>query len=330
MRIMHFGLGPIGQAILDLTRERDFASVAAVDVAPNLVGTDLGQLLEPRCELGVEIHATAAQAMAGKPEVALLATGSRLEAIIGQIEDCLDAGCHVVSTCEELVFPWRGPSKLADRIDCKAREAGLVVLGTGINPGYLMDYLPLVCAGLCRSISRIEIRRHQDASHRRRPFQAKIGAGMTPEAFAEKMAAPIPIGHVGLTESVELLAHGLGWKLDEATEVVEPYLAPQDCSSPHFQIAAGQVAGLRQVAQGIVDGQERIRLEFVAAVGLADAHEAIEIDGDPPVRMRMEPVHGDRATAAAVVNCILGVAQAQPGLRTMADFAVARGIPLVP
>ncbi len=328
LRLLHFGLGPIGRAILAVTRERPFESVAAVDLAPQLVGRDLGSLLDPPEELQVVIHESPAEGFRAGPDVVVLATGSRLEQVAEQIAGCLAAGCHVISTCEELTFPWHARPDLADKLDRQAHDAGRVVLGTGINPGYLMDFLPLIGAGLCREVRGIEVRRHQDATHRRQPFQAKIGAGMTPEAFTARMSGSQPIGHVGLPESIALLGHGLGWTLEEITEQTGPYLAPEDCASPHFEVQAGQVAGLRQVAIGIVAGQPRIRLEFVAALGLADPHEAVEIDGDPPIRIRLDPVHGDRATAAVVANCILGVVSARPGLRTMADFAVGRGVPL--
>ena len=76
---------------------------------------------------------------------------------------------------------------MAKRIDALATRARVAVLGTGVNPGFVMDALPIALTGVCESVTAIEVDRVQDARIRRLPFQQKIGAGLTREEFADKV-----------------------------------------------------------------------------------------------------------------------------------------------
>ena len=225
-----------------------------------------------------------------------------------------------MSTCEELAFPYNSNSSVASELHEKALRTGVTLLGTGINPGYLMDAWPLYMTVPCQIVHALRATRVQDASDRRGPFQHKIGAGLTEAVFRER-AANGEIRHVGLTESARMIAAGMGWSLDSLTENIEPIIASNTIETAYVSIAAGQVAGVRQEGVGIAAGRQVITLEFRAAVGLTESYDAVSIDGVPSVEARISGgVHGDLGTAAVVVNAIPRVSAAAPGLITMKDL----------
>jgi len=326
IRVVHFGLGPIGLGVARLVAERPgLRSIGAIDVNPELAGQSLGQALgTPNPPPEPVISGDAPAVLNGaKGAVVVHCTGSSLERVLPQLLAVVEAGASVVSTCEELSFPWTAQPELARRLDDAARSNGVAVLGTGVNPGFAMDYLPLVLSGVARRIDAVTVHRVQDAGVRRLPLQRKVGAGMTPDEFRRKAAAG-ELGHVGLRESAQALAAALGWPLTKLDETIEPVIAERPTPSGLGDIAVGGVTGLRQTAIGHLDGRTVISLTLEMAVGLPDMRDDIRISGDPELRMIVPGgLHGDVATAAIVVNAIPGVLQAAPGLRVMADLPPA-------
>ncbi len=319
-RVVSYGLGPIGLGIARVAARRPtIMIVGAVDVDPAKIGRDLGELLGGPA-LGVPVRGDAAAALAElEPEVVLHATGSSLARVAPQLLEIVNAGAHVVSTCEELAFPWTAQPQLAAELDAAARRAGVVLLGTGINPGFAMDALPLLLTAPCAEVRAVRVLRVVDAARRRGPLQKKVGAGLTPEAFAAKVADG-SVRHVGLPESLHMLATSLGWELDTLQDQIEPVIAEAPIVTEFASVQPGQVAGVRQVASGTLGGREVLRLELRMYLGAPDPQDTVEIDGDPPVRTTIAGgLHGDLATAAMIVNAVGSVRRAQPGLGTVAD-----------
>ena len=318
--VVCFGLGPIGLRVARLALARPGVQiVGAVDVDPQKIGRDLGELLGGTA-IGVTVSADAAAILnAARPEVALHATSSSLARVTPQLLAITSAGVNVVSTCEELAYPWTAQPQLAAELDAAARRAGITLLGTGINPGYAMDALPLMLTAPCATIDAVRALRVVDAGKRRGPLQHKIGAGMTSAAF-EAGVRTGTIRHVGLPESLHMLATSLGWHLDRTEDTIAPVLAEQPISTEFVVIEPGQVAGVQQIAHGFIGEREVLRLELRMYVGAPDPQDSIEIDGDPPVRTTIAGgLHGDVATAALVVNAIPSVIRAGPGLASMAE-----------
>jgi hypothetical protein len=323
-RTVCFGLGPIGLGIARLALSRPGLSVVgAIDLDPAKVGRDLGELVGLPAA-GVRVSADAAATLqAFRPEVVLHATSSSLKVVLPQLNSILDAGANIVSTCEELSFPWVTQPQVAADLDSAARRHGLTVLGTGINPGYAMDALPLLLTASCIAVRSVRVLRIVDAASRRGPLQHKVGAGLTPEAFAAKVADG-SVRHVGLPESLFLLSTALGWQLEKSIDLIEPVIAERLIVTEHVRVEAGQVAGVRQVATGISSGREAVRLELQMYVGASDPQDSVDIDGDPPVRMQVPGgFQGDQATAAIVVNTVPQVVRANPGLASMHDIGLA-------
>ena len=266
--VMQFGCGPIGCSIVRLAARRASLSVrGAVDVDRALAGRDVGDVAAAGGTLGAVVRGDAQAALAElRPDLVFHSTGSKVAEVYDQLALIAAAGANVVSTCEELAFPaYRDPA-LAERLHALAVRHGVSILGTGVNPGFLMDTWPLFMSTLCADVRRVRVVRVQDASGRRVPFQRKIGAGLSVAEFDAAVAAG-GFGHVGLQESAALLAAGLGWRLDEISESIEPVLLDRAVHSAHVAVASGSVAGLKQVAVGTRDGEPVVELEFQAYVG---------------------------------------------------------------
>ena len=183
-----------------------------------------------------------------------------------------------------------------------------------------MDALPLMLTAPCAEVQRIEIIRTVDAGQRRFPLQKKVGAGLDPSEFAKKVKEGT-VRHVGLLESLYMVAEGLGWKLEDVRETIEPVMAAEDVETDYLRVKAGQVAGVRQIGMGYRGGQEVITLRLEMYVGAKKPLDSVIIEGKPPVRMVIEGgLHGDLATAAVVVNCIPRLFEVKPGLLTMKEL----------
>jgi 4-hydroxy-tetrahydrodipicolinate reductase len=228
----------------------------------------------------------------------------------------------IVSTTEELAYPVKSNAAAAKKIDALARRARVAVLGTGVNPGFTMDALPIMLTAVCESVNAIEVDRVQDASIRRLPFQQKIGAGLTREEFLDKVKGG-SVRHVGLAESITMIADAMGWKLDKVTDEIEPKIATADVASKFLTVEAGRVCGLIQDGVGYRKGQPIIKLHMEAYLGAPESYDAVRVQGSPALDMKIAGgVHGDIATAAIAVNSIPKVLQASPGLKTMRDLAL--------
>jgi len=315
------GIGPLGQKVLRYTVERGcFNIIGAVDPDPEKAGKDLGRLCGID-SLGIIVRNNLSEAIKNKSaEVALVTTVSSIVSLEEQIVELANAKLNIVSTCEELFFPWKTNPQVAKRIDEICRQNGVACVGTGVNPGYLMDLLPTVLSGLCQNVERVEVWRIQDASIRRIPFQKKIGAGLTLEQFEEKRKAGT-LRHVGLPESVDFIAGQLGFELDRNTESLEPIIAESQIDTGYKPIAEGMARGVHQVGRGFVGDRELITLNFRAAVGEPESYDQVHIDGEPEIKSRIAGgVNGDIATCAITLNAVRSILKAGPGLKTMAQI----------
>jgi 4-hydroxy-tetrahydrodipicolinate reductase len=323
IRVIQYGLGPIGSAVARHVVEREgLELVGGVDIDAAKVGKDVGEVIGLGHPLGSAVAEELTHVLAQtEADVVLHTTSSYFDLFKKQIMEILEAGLDVVSTAEELSFPWLAHPEEAAEMDVAAKRAGKTVLGTGVNPGFIMDSLPLSLTAICQRVDRIDVTRVINASTRRGPFQAKIGTGMTVDAFNARMAAG-RMGHVGLPESVGMVFHTLGKKLARYESSVRPVVADRLIQTDHFEVQPGQVRGLRQVARGYTEEGEFMTLTFIAAVGEEDDGDTIEITGKPDLTVKLKGTNGDLATVAITVNAIRRVREAMPGLVTMCDLPI--------
>jgi 4-hydroxy-tetrahydrodipicolinate reductase len=316
-RVALVGLGPIGIEVARAVLGRPGVEIlGAADPAPDKAGRPFADLVGGGAAgpVAPSAHALYSLTAPGRTarDVVLLCTGSRLESVAAQIEEAVEAGFHVVSTCEELSYPGLHHAELARRIDEKAKRYRVAVLGTGVNPGLVMDRLALSAASACVTVEKVKVTRVVDAAKRRGPLRAKVGAGLSKEEF-ESGVASRKLGHVGLTESAAMIAAGVGFPVEEISETIEPVLASRETDG----VGPGRVLGLHQIALVRAGGETKVELDLTMAVGEA-AFDRIEIQGDPPVELTVAGgFHGDRATVGCVVNAIPFVVQARPGVQTV-------------
>ncbi|MCW4055850.1 MAG: dihydrodipicolinate reductase [Candidatus Bathyarchaeota archaeon] len=326
IKVLLYGVGAVGSLIARfLVQKQGVEIVGAIDVAKEKVGKDLGEILEVGKHLGVVISDNPESVLTRvKPDIVIHTTFSYLEDVFPQLSELVNHGVNVVSTCEELSYPHHSEPRLAEKLDLLAKKSGVTVLGTGINPGFLMDTLVITLTAVCQRIDRIEVVRVMDAATRRIPFQRKVGAGLSLEGFLRAIEEKRITGHVGLDQSVAMIAAALAWELDSVkVDSVTPVVAEEPVRSEAVEVRAGHVAGLKQVAKGYRRGAEVITLEFQAYVGAEEEFDSIVIEGVPKVNQRITPcVHGDLGTVAMVVNAIPKVINASPGLMTMKDLPV--------
>jgi len=325
IRVTHYGLGPIGTGILrQVATRKGFKVVSGIDIDPAKVGKDLGEIAGLDRRHGVRVTADPVEAIRKtKPDVVVLCTLSSLRAVMPQIETVLRLRVPIVSTTEELAYPYRTNRSLARKIDALATKAKVAVVGTGVNPGFVMDALPIVLTGACERVDAIRIERIQDARIRRLPFQQKIGAGLTVAQFEERVAAGT-VRHVGLTESIAMIADALGWKMSKITDTIKPKVAKAQVASDYLTVQAGLVCGLLQDGIGYTqDGVPAITLHMEAYLGAPESYDAVTITGNPNLTSRVQGgFHGDLVTASVAVNTIPKILTAPPGLRTMRDIAL--------
>ena len=320
IRVVQCGLGPIGIQLIRLLTRRGLTLAGAVDIDAKKLGRDVG-LLAGIGSLDVTVTENLPATLdRARADVVLLSTVSSLCAVKSQLLQAVKAGVPVVSTCEELSYPWLTFPQEAREIDRAASEAGVAVLGTGVNPGFLMDCLPLSLTSVCRRVESVRVERVQDASRRRLPFQHKIGAGLSPQAFALRVEDGT-LRHVGLTESMHMIADRLGWRLERSEDVVEPILARRRHASADMTVEPGHALGVSQVGRAFVQDREVITLVFRAAIGEPQPYDRVVVQGRPSFESTLRGgIGGDEATCAITANAVSAILRAAPGLRTMADM----------
>ncbi len=327
IRIVQYGLGPIGQEtvrlILDKAKVGSLELVGAIDVDPQKVNRTVGSLVDVSSDIVISSDAEKVLTNS-KPDIVLHTTSSFLPQVEEQLNHCIRAGASVVSSTEELPYPFDRHAEIAARLDSLAKEYGVTILGTGVNPGYAMDVLALMATGVCTRVHSVSVQRRVDAGLRRRPLQQKVGAGITVEEFQERQKQG-GFGHIGLIESMRLVMHGFGWPIQKFTEKLEPVIAESKVTTPYLTVSSGRVAGIKHTAEAFMNDRVAVSLDLRMYVGAHKPEDRVIVNGAPPINLVIEGgIFGDTATVAALVNAIPHVLKSSPGLRTVADLPVPR------
>ncbi|MEX0655652.1 MAG: hypothetical protein WD534_05020 [Phycisphaeraceae bacterium] len=331
-KVIVIGMGPIGvgcaRAVL---AESGIKLAGMVDVDTSKTGQTASDLIGKQAKIVDQQHEPRVttdldEALAKEPAVAIVATDSQFDAIAPLLRALLERQVAVVSSCEQLAWPWYRHEALADEIDALAQQAGRPVLGTGVNPGFVMDTLAVMLSSMVRRVTKVRCVRRLNAAVRREPLQAKIGATLSVEAFHAAVREG-RVGHAGLAESAAMLATALGEQVEpeSVAETIEPVIAEAPTQSLLGLIGPGEATGLHQVARwSDADGRPRIELDLTMAVGLDDPKDKILLDGPVQVAMKINGgLPGDSATVAALLNQTRQIDRLQPGLRTMLDTSPA-------
>jgi 2,4-diaminopentanoate dehydrogenase len=324
IRAIQYGVGPIGASIARLMREKHAIDICgAIDTDPAKAGRDLGEVVgAPDAPWGVKVSSDAQEVLEQAADVVIHSTSSSLPKVMDQLIACLEAEACIVSTCEELSYPYRTYPELSAKLDSVAKDWGVALVGTGVNPGFVMDKLVVTLAAVSQRVEHAKALRIVDASKRRLPLQKKIGAGMSTDEFRAKVAAGV-IKHVGLPESVAMVADSLNLPVEEITETIEPVVARDRVQTEFLTVEPGQAAGVHQIARGVGGGKELVYLELQMYVGAKDPADTVELKGHPNISLVIPGgSHGDIATASVVVNSIPVILDAPAGLRTSRDLPI--------
>lgn len=327
MKVVSFGFGPIGQAIarVALGRQEQIEIIGAVDLDPSLVGKDVGEVLNGE-KTGTLITDTPNDIFS-KADLVLHATSSFLDVAKSQLLDICKHSLDIISTCEELSFPWYNHANVASEIDSAAKKNGATVLATGVNPGFVLDALVISATGACHSVREIRGERILDALKRRLPFQKKVGIGLSVEQFEENVKSG-KFGHIGLPESMAMVCSALGRDMERFEQKVTPKIAEKDTpTANHGVVNKGKVLGLVQDASAFVLSKKAITYHLEMYAGAEDPHDEIEVLGEPNLKLRIPGgTPGDSATAAVVVNSVQRVVDSKPGLMTVKDLKPASSV----
>ncbi|MFM2082286.1 MAG: hypothetical protein RL380_977 [Verrucomicrobiota bacterium] len=324
IKIAQFGLGPIGLETLKLAATKPWAEIiGGIDIDPAKVGKSLAEVTGLAALKNARVYPSLEFLLAdAKPDLIFHTAVSKLKAAAAQIEPMARAGISVVSSCEELLYPPLREPELARQLDQICKANGARILGTGVNPGFIMDVVPVCLTGVCRHVSAIHVQRVVNATTRRGPLQKKIGSGLAPAEF-ERLFAEGKAGHAGLKDSVALVAHCLGWNISELTETCQAMVADHDIQTPHVTVKRGQCCGLHQRGEAKVNGKVVLTLDLKMYLDAPNPHDACQIEGEPSLKLHLDGgVAGDAATVASLVNAAPRVLKAAPGLLLMTDIGV--------
>jgi 4-hydroxy-tetrahydrodipicolinate reductase len=325
IKVAQFGLGPIGQSSIRLLAEREkFEIVGGIDIQPALTGKAVGEVCGlPKLNKARIYPSFEEMWRKVKPEVIVHTAGSRAKVSLEQCRPMLRKGLAIVSSCEELLFPVHRAPKETAAIDRLCRMSGGRILGTGVNPGFVLDLLPVCLSGVCRSVKSVYGERVVNASTRRQPLQKKIGSGLEPGEF-RRLWDEGKGGHAGFQESLLLIANAFGWKVGKVTETLEPMIADHDIKTQYFSVRRGLTCGLHQMVRAESKDGHSIHLDLKMYLDAKDPHDLLRLESDPPVEAYLKGgVAGDSATVAALVNAIPKLLKSPAGVRLMTDIPLA-------
>ena len=329
IKVAVWGTGMMGQGLLGyiLDRPKDVELIGAIVTNPAKEGKTVGELLGRDCD--VSMTTDFGSVLAREPHVVCVCTQSNLHEITDQLEACVKAGANVLCIAETLAYPWASDADWADRMNALAEEHDVTILGTGINPGFILDALVVAWSSICLRIDRIEAERVNDLS----PFGPTVmrsqGVGTTVEEFERGVADGTIVGHIGFPESISLIADALGWQIDEIIETREPIITNVPRETPHVKVAPGEVCGCRHVGRGYANGE--LKIELVHPQQIHPELEGIEtgdyirVIGEPSVNMSNKPeIPGGKGTYASTGNYIPLILNAPSGILTVVDMPVPR------
>lgn len=330
-----WGFGAMGSGMAEMIlKKKGIEIVGICDRNENRVGKDVFEVL------GIERGDRKSVIINGSPEeafpensadIVVLATDSFTKGAFDKIKFIAERKMNVISTAEEMAYPKAQQPELAKQIDMIAKENNVTVLGTGINPGFVLDLLILALTGTCESVEHIKAARVNDLSPFGKAVMEEQGVGVTLEEFNKGIENASIAGHVGFPESIMMITDGIGWNLDKVDQTREPIMTNVYRESKYAKVEAGNVAGCRQCGYGYVDGELKIEMEHPQQIlpqleGLSTG-DYITIKGTPNIELAIKPeIPGGVGTIAMCINSIPHVINALPGLKTMLDIPVPRAM----
>ena len=336
VKVLIWGFGAMGSGIAEvLLRKRGVEIVGVCDLHPDRAGRSLFELLgvardgRPDVVVQGDIHQVLRR---GAADVVLLATDSYTRKAFDKIKLIVELGINVISTAEEMAYPKAREPELAAELDRLAKANGVSVLGTGINPGLIMDLLVILMTGACTDVESIRAERVNSLSPFGPAVMEEQGVGISLAEFERQSAAGHLAGHVGFNESVNMICDAIGWKLDKPVEQsMAPIVSKVPRRTRYAEVEPGHVAGCTMLGFGTVAGKLAVEMvhpqQIEPQLEGTDTGDYVVIKGTPNINLCNKPeVPGGIGTIAMCINMIPQVINARPGLHTMIDLPVPRAI----
>ncbi|MCL2204745.1 MAG: 2,4-diaminopentanoate dehydrogenase [Defluviitaleaceae bacterium] len=335
IKVALWGFGAMGQGIAKVLLTKKGVEITGVcDINPALVGKGFIEALgiSGAAQGDVKITASIEEAVQPKScDVCILATDSFTAKAFPKMEALIKLGVNVISTAEEMAFPAAQEPELTKKLDELAKAHGVSVLGTGINPGLVMDLLALCLSGAMTDVESVMCKRVNSLSPFGKAVMEEQGVGISVAEFDKGVADGTLAGHVGFAESVAMIATGMGLETDGFKQQMKPIVTSIDRTSPYGFAPAGHLAGVNMTGQGLKNGKVIIDMYHPQQIEpeMEGTHtgDYIELQGNPPISMQITPeIDGGLGTIAMCINCIPQTINADPGVITMLDIPVPRAI----
>lgn len=333
VRVLVWGFGAMGKGIVEMLLEKKGIEIVGIcDKNPNLVQRDFRDFLDLNTDhKEVIISDDIDSLLRNQIDIAILATDSFTKSSYEKIEKIVNKGINVISSAEEMAYPYANEKEIAEKIDLLAKQNDVTVLGTGINPGFVMDFLVIALTGVMKNVNKINVSRVNSLSPFGPTVMEEQGVGISVKEFEKRIKLNELAGHVGFKESVSMISDALGVSLSSFQQQMKPIVSNVDRKSKYAEVKAGNLAGIDMTAQGIVGDEVFIDMKHPQQIEPetegTSTGDYIKIQGVPEVNMSIQPeIDGGIGTIAMCVNMIPHVINARPGLKTMIDLPIPRAI----
>lgn len=335
VKVAIWGFGAMGSGMAKMIlNKKGFDIVGVSDVYDGFVGKSIFEILKidnpQNHDVIIEKHIERIL-VEERPNIVLLATDSFTRKAYDKIKFIVEHKCNVISTAEEMAYPQAKEPELSKEMDRIAKENGVTILGTGVNPGMMMDLLAICISGVMRDVHDMEISRVNSLSPFGPTVMEEQGVGLTLDEFNNKLSKDELSGHVGFIESTYMIANALGLEVNNFEQTMSPIVTNVDRKSPYGFAKAGDVAGVDMRSFAKLSNDTKINMIHPQQIepeleGISTG-DYIKIKGTPEINLSNVPeVEGGIGTIAICVNMIPHVINAKAGLKTMIDLPVPRAI----
>jgi 4-hydroxy-tetrahydrodipicolinate reductase len=329
-RVLVWGLGAMGSGVArNIVKKEDLRLVGAVEKDPERIGKDLGEYLGEE-RTGRLVYSDIEKAIVEtRPDIVVIATNSFVKEVLPKIEVAARHHVDILTIAEEMAFPFVSHPEESEVLENIAWRYGVSILGTGINPGFVLDLLIIAMTGACLKVNRIEARRINDLSPFGKTVMETQGVGTTPEEFKKGIEKGDIVGHIGFQQSIAMIGNALGWEIDRIEESREPIISNTERKTAVAHVKPGMVAGCKHVGRGYCGDKLMIELvhpqQILPETEGVDTGDYIDIYGDPEIHLSIKPeIPGGKGTIALATNMIPAVIEAAPGLLEMSELPIPR------
>lgn len=329
-RVLVWGLGAMGSGIAkNVLRKKELQLVGAIERDPSKIDRDLGEVLGLE-RSGRRVYSEPEKAiLETRPDIVLIATNSFVNEVMPKIELAAKNNVNVLTIAEEMAYPYESnpeQSKILENLACKY---GISILGTGINPGFVLDFLIIAMTGACLKIDRIKASRINDLSPFGKTVMETQGVGTTPEEFKRGLEKGDIVGHIGFQQSIAMIGNAIGWNIDRIEETREPIISITERKTAVAHVKPGMVAGCRHTGRGFCGDELKIELihpqQILPAIEGIETGDYIDIYGEPDIHLSIKPeIPGGKGTIALATNMIPEVINAAPGLLNMSELPIPK------